>query len=472
MGCSSNKCSWKLRMTEEIMNEHFLHEQIGNKWRDLARQLKFPEAVIGTIESDKGASTNECCIAVIVKWIKQEGEDATVEKFAGVLITIGLRNVAEKLPGLLSSEENDEMESKIDEIEKNCKQLRKEHHQLQVRKQELEKEKQSMTKQLQDSLEESQKLRTRIQELEEELSRVKQQLHETSQESQEWKTRTLKLEKELAEIREDKSELDLAENFDNSAREDDFDDTRNSLAPGRGDTEGEFDAKLKDLDELLRKNVTSLLEVPEIKEDKLKVSVTLDLLLRLSVSLQELYTSVHSMVPECCKCSEEVKREFYDFAYHGLRAEHNDVVHRVEDLATTQEKMTDEDKKNFGKLQQLQTNRQRQVDRLENLWKGLFSPPKSRPECTLSDPCGATGKTYHSKKDLRRQGTDPGAKPKQIRPGEQKTSPEITTTTSKDEKYEVCFRKSMKSTITTLFKKREIEEKTCHLMSFSARKHR
>ena len=169
---------------------------------------------------------------------------------------------------------------------------------------------------------------------------------------------------------------DLAENFDNSAREDDFEDTRNSLAPGRGDTEGEIDAKLKDLDELLRKNVTSLLEVPEIKEDKLKVSVTLDLLLRLSVSLQELYTSVLSMVSECCKCSEEVKREFYDFAYHGLRAEHNDVVHRVEDLATTQEKMTDEDKNNFGKLQQLQTNRQRQVDRLENLWRGLFSPVK------------------------------------------------------------------------------------------------
>ena len=167
---------------------------------------------------------------------------------------------------------------------------------------------------------------------------------------------------------------DLAENFDNSAREDDSEDTRNSLAPGRGDTEGEINAKLKDLDELFRKNVTFILQLPEVKEDKLKVPVQLDLLSRLSFSLQELYTSVLSMGAECCKCSEEVRREFYDFAYHGLRAEHNDAVHRVKDLATKQGKMTAEEKKDFGKLQQLQTNRQRQVDRLEKLWRGLFSP--------------------------------------------------------------------------------------------------
>ena len=114
--------------------------------------------------------------------------------------------------------------------------------------------------------------------------------------------------------------------------------------------------------------------MPEIWEDKLKVPVTLDLLSKLSVSLQELYTSVVSMLAECCKCSEEVKREFYDFACYGLRAEHNDVMHRVEYLAMAQEKMTDEEKKHFCILQQLQTNRQGQVDMLEKLWRGLFSP--------------------------------------------------------------------------------------------------
>ena len=166
---------------------------------------------------------------------------------------------------------------------------------------------------------------------------------------------------------------DLAENLDNSVREDDSEDTINSLAQNRRDTEGEIDDKLKELNVLLRMNVTSILQVPEIREGKLKVSVTLDLLTRLSVSLQELYTSVLSMRAECGKCSEEVRREFYDFTYHGLRAEHNDVVQRVEDLATEQEIMTAAEKKDFGKLQQLQTNRQRQVDRLEKLWRGLFS---------------------------------------------------------------------------------------------------
>ena len=165
----------------------------------------------------------------------------------------------------------------------------------------------------------------------------------------------------------------MVENFDNSVRGDDSDDTGNSLTLDRGDTEREIDVKLKDLDELLRKNVTSILQVPEGKEDKLKVPVQLDLLSKLSFSLQELYTSVLSIGAECCKCSEEVRREFYDFAYHGLRAEHNDVVHRVEDLEMAQGKMTAEEKKDFGKLQQLQTNRQRQVDRLEKLWRGLFS---------------------------------------------------------------------------------------------------
>ena len=165
----------------------------------------------------------------------------------------------------------------------------------------------------------------------------------------------------------------MVENFDNSVRGDDSEDTGKSLTLDRGDTEREIDVKLKDLDELLRKNVTFILQVPEVKEDKPKVPVQLDLLSRLSFSLQELYTSVLSIGAECCKCSEEVRREFYDFAYHGLRAEHNDVVHRVEDLEMAQGKMTAEEKKDFGKLQQLQTNRQRQVDRLEKLWRGLFS---------------------------------------------------------------------------------------------------
>jgi len=99
----------------------------------------------------------------------------------------------------------------------------------------------------------------------------------------------------------------------------------------------------------------------------------LDLLTKLSESLQKIYSDIQAMVAETCKCNEDLKREFYDFAYHGLRAEHNDLVLRVKDLESSQAEMSDEEKKDFKRLQQYQNNRQRQIDRLENLWRGLFS---------------------------------------------------------------------------------------------------
>ncbi|XP_022791726.1 uncharacterized protein LOC111330979 isoform X2 [Stylophora pistillata] len=429
--CSNSKCSRKLRMTEDIMNDHLLHQLIGNNWRELARQLKFTQAVIGTIKSDCGSSTNECCIAVIVRWINQEGEDATVGRLAEALIKIGLKTVAEKLlnslyspvkeePGVNAS---DQIENRINEMEKNWELLKIE---LQDRIQQLEKENESITQ--------------RNLELEEELAIVKQKLQDTSN-----------------------AQEDLEYKFDVSHRENDSEDTR-------ADAEREVDEKLKDLNEQLYIKVTSPLQVPEVKEDKLRVSVTIDLLFRISVSLQELYSSVLSMAAETCKCSEKVKQEFHDFAYHGIRAEHNDLVHRVEDLATAREKMSDEEKKDFGKLQQLQTNRQREVDKLENLWRGLFSPPEGLPPSCHSAPCP----TCHCNKDLlRRKRTDPGVKPKQVRPGEHNTSP-VTETMSEDEKFEVCFTKfnCKKTTMKTIFKKRESKEKTCCHISYSSKSHR
>ena len=80
------------------------------------------------------------------------------------------------------------------------------------------------------------------------------------------------------------------------------------------------------------------------------------------------------MVAETCKCSEDLKREFYDFAYHGLRAEHNELVHRVQDLESALPEMSEEEIKDFERLHGYQVNRQRQVEGLEKLWRGLFSP--------------------------------------------------------------------------------------------------
>ena len=111
-----------------------------------------------------------------------------------------------------------------------------------------------------------------------------------------------------------------------------------------------------------------------MNEDQLRPAVRLEPLKRLSVSLQGMYSEIVAMAAETCKCTdEELKREFYDFACHGLRAEHNDLVHRVKDLELSQSEMSVEEKRDFKKLQEYQTNRQRQVDGLEKLWRGLLS---------------------------------------------------------------------------------------------------
>ena len=149
--------------------------------------------------------------------------------------------------------------------------------------------------------------------------------------------------------------------------------TGNDLDTDQEIRERRIAIQLKNLDGKLKKELTSLLQVPEIMEDKLKTPVKLDLLTRLSESLQNIYSDIQAMVAETCKCNEDLKREFYDFAYHGLRAEHNDLVLRVKDLESSQEDMSDEEKNAFKRLQQYQINRQRQIDMLENFWRGLFS---------------------------------------------------------------------------------------------------
>ena len=79
------------------------------------------------------------------------------------------------------------------------------------------------------------------------------------------------------------------------------------------------------------------------------------------------------MVKEACKCSEDLRKDFYDLAYHGLRAEHYELVHRVKDLESAQEKMSEEENKEFDKLQSHQRDRQSQVDQLDKLWRYLFT---------------------------------------------------------------------------------------------------
>ena len=149
--------------------------------------------------------------------------------------------------------------------------------------------------------------------------------------------------------------------------------TRHDLYIDQETRERQISIRLRNLTKELKTSVTDLLQVPEVREDQLRPAIRLVLLTRLSVSLEHLYSEILAMATEACKCNEDLKREFYDVAYYGLRAEHNDLVPRVKDLELSQAEMSDEEKKNFERLQQYEINRQRHVDSLDNLWKGLFS---------------------------------------------------------------------------------------------------
>ena len=140
------------------------------------------------------------------------------------------------------------------------------------------------------------------------------------------------------------------------------------------DLEHRVDTRLRNINEQLHVYVTSPLQVQEMKQNQLRRAVKLDLLTNLSKRLQDLYTEALGMVAEASKCSEDLRKDFYDLTYHGLRAEHNELVHRVKDLESSQEEMFEEEKKEFDKLQSYQRGRQSQVDKLDKLWRYLFTP--------------------------------------------------------------------------------------------------
>ena len=115
-----------------------------------------------------------------------------------------------------------------------------------------------------------------------------------------------------------------------------------------------------------------------------EVEVKLDLLTKLSERLQNLYSVIQAMIADACFCSEDLKNEFSDFAYYGLRAEHNDLVHKVEDLESAQKGMSEKEKESFKILQEFQVNRQGLVDKLDKL-ESLFKPVCHSLICQCED---------------------------------------------------------------------------------------
>ena len=149
---------------------------------------------------------------------------------------------------------------------------------------------------------------------------------------------------------------------------------QSDLSTDSDQLEHRVDVQLRNINDQLHTYVTSPLQVQEVKQDQLRTAVKLDLLTKLSERLQELYTEALGMVKEACKCSEDLRKDFYDLAYHGLRAEHYELVHRVKDLESAQEEMSEEENKKFDKLQSYQRDRQSQVELLDKLWRYLFIP--------------------------------------------------------------------------------------------------
>ncbi|KAL9974443.1 hypothetical protein ACROYT_G011474 [Oculina patagonica] len=440
------------QLTEDIIHENQLPEYIGNRWRDLARALTFNQANIDAIEKDKGSCIKECCITVLVRWMGREGRDATIGKLADALKKIELKNVADKLM-CVDADQNDDiymqtncegckMRLKIKDLEEKLQkfqEVKRECSKLGARNLELEEE-------LSNERQQGSEMRGRIKELEE-------QLQDSKQECSKLHAKILEVEEDLASERQQHQHLSqegVKISMDVTKEDISPDATKDDLVTDQEARERLISIQLRNLNEKLENKVTSPLQVREVKEDKLKTSVKLDLLAKLSVSLQEMYSETLTMVAEACKCNEDLKRDFYDFAYHGLRAEHNDLVPRVEDLELSQADMSDEEKKEFERLKQLQINRQRQVDRLEKLWRGLFTS-RELPQASSSVPSKGSGK---SKKASSRK-SDPGARHKFVEPPP-----------TSDDGVRLEFKQSA---VKSLFTRKESKENTCFTVSYTHR---
>ncbi|XP_068689461.1 uncharacterized protein PF3D7_1120000-like isoform X4 [Montipora foliosa] len=551
---SSGQSAWNPNdpLTEGVIYEKRLADDIGQQWRDLARALGFHHSIIEDIQQEKGNS-KECCIEVLVRWLRQNGKGATAGKLVEALTKIGLKNLADRFPIKSSdtnrnSKENGkvrELEDRVSKMEnKNIKELEKEVSKMTLNNKELEEEVSKMktknkeleeevsklrainkklqdgekqevevskfkeleeevskmkhnnkeleeevsklraiNKELQDGekrevevskmktknkeLEEEvsklrainkelqdgekqdvevSKMKTKNKELEEEVSKLRainkklqdgekqevevSKIKELEEEVSKMKNKNKELEEEVSKLRainkklqdSEKQEVEISkikeleeevDKMKNKNKELEEEDLEHKLSKETDEEarERRISAKLQKYIRDLKTYVTSSLEVPEVKQDQLKTPVKLGILKTLSEHLGDLYIGIRDMVSETCKCSEDLKREFYDFGYHGLRADHNELIHRVQDLEDTVEEMNEEEKEELQKLKEFQMNRESLIKELEEKWRALFSPPERLSRTRSFLTIGRGEKSTDNKKVKRN--TDPGTRPKQ-----------------------------------------------------------
>ena len=127
--------------------------------------------------------------------------------------------------------------------------------------------------------------------------------------------------------------------------------------------------------------------MPEINQDQPDTDTNLKLLTEKSTHLQDIYSEILRMVPEACKCSENLRNDFFDLARNGLRTGHFDIVHRVDGLESVQKEMSEEEKGAFKCLRGLQINREREVEKLDLLWNCLLKAVRNSFTVKLRKPC-------------------------------------------------------------------------------------
>ena len=118
--------------------------------------------------------------------------------------------------------------------------------------------------------------------------------------------------------------------------------------------------------------VTKPLAIPEVRQDNLpRTAVTVDVFRVLSEHLEEQYNNTLAIAPEACQCSEDLRERFYYFAYHALRAEHDEMNLKVTNLKKTLKKTPKDVKEELKNLVRLQKRRKDLVVRLEQ-WRHLI----------------------------------------------------------------------------------------------------
>lgn len=167
--------------------------------------------------------------------------------------------------------------------------------------------------------------------------------------------------------------------------------------------------------------------MPEINQDQSDIDTTLKLLTDKSTHLQYIYSQTLRMVPEACKCSENLMNDFFDLACNGLRTGHYDIVHRVDVLESVQREMSEEEKGAFKCLRELQINREREIEKLDLLWNCLLKAPECLPESSASSPSAADKSINDSK--VRERHTNPDSTLQKPKPREQ--APNIVFTEKK-----------------------------------------